>query len=369
MDEMRINDMVLFMLGKKEKKASLILKQNGILDHFGTIRDTLENLVGGYWRLIGLLKQNNKICVPQDYDVSSATPCLSIHAIYVMYCHYIRSLSVMLSRISFLVLYGKGALHLCCTRGLVSFNRIESGDPMELQTHREQTQHRVHETRFQMQQTEMTELRETDRRRQAQMVEILRVMGDMRQEMGDMQAELLALREQSRRARQPGSDARCQSSKPKTLDETIELANDFMDQKLCSYAKRQTNNKRKADDLSRNNHGHQQQPAKRQNVAKVYNIGTGKKKPYSGNLPKCTKCHFHHNGPCTQKCHKCNKVGHFAHDCRSSGNTNVAHTQKGNGENPKGNGCFECGAPGHFKRDCPKLKNKDKGNLNAQGWV
>ncbi|GKA01433.1 putative reverse transcriptase domain-containing protein [Tanacetum coccineum] len=28
-----------------------------------------------------------------------------------------------------------------------------------------------------------------------------------------------------------------------------------------------------------------------------------------------------------------------------------------------------CGAPGHFKRDCPKLKNKDEGNGNAQGWV
>nr|GEX90138.1 reverse transcriptase domain-containing protein [Tanacetum cinerariifolium] len=36
---------------------------------------------------------------------------------------------------------------------------------------------------------------------------------------------------------------------------------------------------------------------------------------------------------------------------------------------PKGNGCFECGSPGHFKRDCPKLKNKDGGNVNAQGWV
>ncbi|GJU99955.1 putative reverse transcriptase domain-containing protein [Tanacetum coccineum] len=36
---------------------------------------------------------------------------------------------------------------------------------------------------------------------------------------------------------------------------------------------------------------------------------------------------------------------------------------------PKGNGCFECGAPRHFKRDCPKLKNKDGGSGNAQGWV
>ncbi|GJX07081.1 putative reverse transcriptase domain-containing protein [Tanacetum coccineum] len=82
------------------------------------------------------------------------------------------------------------------------------------------------------------------------------------------------------------------SARSKTLDGTIELANDLMDQKLRTYAERQ-----------------------------------------------------------------------------STGNTNVANTQKGNGAAPKGNGCFECGAPGHFKRDCPKLKNKDGGNGNAQGWV
>nr|GFC06545.1 reverse transcriptase domain-containing protein [Tanacetum cinerariifolium] len=48
------------------------------------------------------------------------------------------------------------------------------------------------------------------------------------------------------------------SSKPKTLDETIELANDLMDQKLCTYAERKSDSKRKADDISRNN----QQPFK-----------------------------------------------------------------------------------------------------------
>nr|GEY45672.1 putative reverse transcriptase domain-containing protein [Tanacetum cinerariifolium] len=247
----------------------------------------------------------------------------------------------------------------------------------ELQTHQEQ-----------MQQTKIAELRETDRRHKAQMAETLRVMGDMRREIGDMQAELLALHEQPRKAGQPGGDARVKfanctlldaaltwwnsqirslgpdaysmtwdvlkkkttdkyyrqgeikkleiklwnlkASKPKTLDETIELANDLMDQKLRTYAERQ-----------------------------VYNMGTGERKPYSRNLPKCTKCHFHHNDLCTQKCHKCNKVGHFARDYRSSGNKNVANAQRNNWANPKGNGCFECGATGHFKKDCPKLKNKD----------
>ncbi|GJW96464.1 hypothetical protein Tco_0178272 [Tanacetum coccineum] len=66
----------------------------------------------------------------------------------------------------------------------------------------------------------------------------------------------------------------------------MEVANDLMDQKLRTYAERQSDNKRKADDSSRNNHGHQQQPFKRQNVAKVYNMRTGEKKPYGGSLPK-----------------------------------------------------------------------------------
>nr|GEV01361.1 putative reverse transcriptase domain-containing protein [Tanacetum cinerariifolium] len=105
------------------------------------------------------------------------------------------------------------------------------------------------------------------------------------------------------------------------------------------------------------------------NVAKAYNIGTGERKPYEGSFLKCTKCQRHHNGPCTQKCHKCNKVGHFSRDFKSSGNANVANAQKDSKETPKGNGCFECGALGHFKRDCPKLKNKNGGNKNTQGWV
>nr|GFA16311.1 reverse transcriptase domain-containing protein [Tanacetum cinerariifolium] len=77
----------------------------------------------------------------------------------------------------------------------------------ELQTHQEQ-----------MQETEIAKLQETDRRRQAQMVETLRVMEDMRREMGDMQAELLALHEQPKRARQAEGDARVPNHQDAPMD-------------------------------------------------------------------------------------------------------------------------------------------------------
>nr|GFD09259.1 reverse transcriptase domain-containing protein [Tanacetum cinerariifolium] len=60
-----------------------------------------------------------------------------------------------------------------------------------------------------------------------------------------------------------------------TLDETIKLANDLMDQKLRTYAERQNEIKRKANDLPRNN---QQQPHKKKNVARAYTAGPGEKK-------------------------------------------------------------------------------------------
>ncbi|GKA33352.1 hypothetical protein Tco_0719719 [Tanacetum coccineum] len=55
--------------------------------------------------------------------------------------------------------------------------------------------------------SKVAKLRETDHGRQAQLTEALRLVRDMRREMGDMQTELLSQREQLRRERQPGPDA------------------------------------------------------------------------------------------------------------------------------------------------------------------
>nr|GFC14169.1 reverse transcriptase domain-containing protein [Tanacetum cinerariifolium] len=106
------------------------------------------------------------------------------------------------------------------------------------------------------------------------------------------------------------------SVRPKTLDETIELTNDLMDQKLHTYVERLNENKRKTDN------NQQQQPPKKQNVARAYTAGPGEKKVYTGDLPLCTKYNYHHTRQCAPKCGKCKRYGHTTTDCQANTNNN-----------------------------------------------
>ncbi|GKA40112.1 putative reverse transcriptase domain-containing protein [Tanacetum coccineum] len=108
-----------------------------------------------------------------------------------------------------------------------------------------------------------------------------------------------------------------------------------------------------------NNQGYQQQN-KRQNTRRAYTVGLGEKREYTGSLPLCTKCNYHHKGPCAPRCNKCKKVGHLACDCRSSG-PNGNNNNRGKSRTTQNAGTYyECGIQGHFKRDCPRLKNKNR---------
>ncbi|GKD56790.1 reverse transcriptase domain-containing protein, partial [Tanacetum coccineum] len=140
------------------------------------------------------------------------------------------------------------------------------------------------------------------------------------------------------------------ASKPKTMQEAVEMATKLMDKKVSTIAESQAENKRKFENTSRNNQNQQQQN-KRQNTGRAFTAGTGEKKPYRRSKPLCAKCNYHHN-----------KVGHFARDCRSARNDNNANNQRGTGSGQKPT-CFECRGQGHFMRECPKLKNnKNYGN-------
>ncbi|GKB11627.1 reverse transcriptase domain-containing protein [Tanacetum coccineum] len=107
------------------------------------------------------------------------------------------------------------------------------------------------------------------------------------------------------------------ASKPKTMQDAIEIENDLMDQKICTIAERQVENKRKVD----NDNQAQQQPLKKQNVARAYSAGSSEKKEYAETLP-------------------------------SPATTNNQRTLT----------CYECGNQGHYRSDCPELKNQNHGN-------
>nr|GEX24131.1 putative reverse transcriptase domain-containing protein [Tanacetum cinerariifolium] len=79
---------------------------------------------------------------------------------------------------------------------------------------------------------------------------------------------------------------------PTKLQDAVQIANNLMDQKLKGYA----------------NVGGQ-------NVARSNTTGNNERRVYNGPLPFRSKCKFHHEGPCTVRCGKCNKVGHLTRDC------------------------------------------------------
>ncbi|GJU69543.1 putative reverse transcriptase domain-containing protein [Tanacetum coccineum] len=118
------------------------------------------------------------------------------------------------------------------------------------------------------------------------------------------------------------------ASKPKTMQEAVEMATELIDKKVSTIAERQAENKRKFENTSRKIQNQQQQN-KRQKTGRAYTTGSGDKKQYGGSKPLCSKCNYHHDGLCAPKYHKCNKFGHFARDCRSAGNANNANNQRG----------------------------------------
>nr|GEW03705.1 NADH dehydrogenase subunit 9, mitochondrial [Tanacetum cinerariifolium] len=113
--------------------------------------------------------------------------------------------------------------------------------------------------------------------------------------------------------------------------DAVKFATKLMDKKIRSFVKCQTENKRKFEDTSRNNQNQQQQN-KRQNTGRDYTARPEENKPYRGSKPLCSKCNYYHDGPCAPKCHKCNRVGHLACDCRNPTNANTVSNQKGSGQ-------------------------------------
>nr|GEY42415.1 reverse transcriptase domain-containing protein [Tanacetum cinerariifolium] len=86
------------------------------------------------------------------------------------------------------------------------------------------------------------------------------------------------------------------ATRPKTMQEAIEFATELMDKRICDVVE----NKRK----------------------------------FKGSKPLCSKCDYHHEGPCPPRCNNCKRVGHLTRDCRSRpANANNNNTNNNNHNN------------------------------------
>ncbi|GKC08135.1 reverse transcriptase domain-containing protein [Tanacetum coccineum] len=110
------------------------------------------------------------------------------------------------------------------------------------------------------------------------------------------------------------------ASKPKIMQDAIEFATEFMDQKIRTFAERQAKNKRKLD----NDNQAQRQPPKRKNVARAYSVRSSEKKEYAGTLPSTVT-----NNQRTLTCYECGNQGHYNSYCPNLKNQNHRNQAEG----------------------------------------
>nr|GEV24234.1 putative reverse transcriptase domain-containing protein [Tanacetum cinerariifolium] len=136
------------------------------------------------------------------------------------------------------------------------------------------------------------------------------------------------------------------SSKPATLHDAINMARELVEQAVQGRATRIGESNKK----------------KRQETARAYAAAPAKGRGYVGNLPKCNRCNFHHNGKCPQKFPKCQRTSHWEKDCR--------FRVPGAGVTPMRDvTCYECGKKGHFKDKCPKGRNQQNEGARARAYM
>nr|GEU29585.1 hypothetical protein [Tanacetum cinerariifolium] len=97
---------------------------------------------------------------------------------------------------------------------------------------------------------------------------------------------------------------------------------------------------------------------KRHKVIRAQTAKPSNNKGYTGNLPLCNKCKFHHTAPCAEKCGNCKRIGHQARDCRTS--VLRAKLRPLVAKQKAEVTCYECGRLGHYKSDCLERKNQNQ---------
>ncbi|GJX67650.1 putative reverse transcriptase domain-containing protein [Tanacetum coccineum] len=145
-----------------------------------------------------------------------------------------------------------------------------------------------------------------------------------------------------------------EATKPTTIQSDVLKAGMLTDEAITNGSLKNNTEKRgNGGELSRKENVRDDN--KRSRIGRVFSTITNHvRKEYTGTAPKCTNCSFYHNPemPC-RKCTNCNRLGHFARDCKA-GPRIVTPVSARNPTTTRG-ACFEYGATDHYKAACPRL--------------
>ncbi|GJU98023.1 putative reverse transcriptase domain-containing protein [Tanacetum coccineum] len=164
------------------------------------------------------------------------------------------------------------------------------------------------------------------------------------------------------------------SSKPAKLNEAMRMAHKLMEQKsqarderILEGKKQKWENYQSGNSSGKSNHKDNsrqtlQNNQKQGNARAMITAPTNGKVSY-GLLPLCERCFTRHVGPCTIKCHKCEKVGHKARYCKEKSVATGANAQP----IPT---CYDCGEQGHTRNRCPrKVKQEEVGEVHGRAYA
>ncbi|GJS98190.1 reverse transcriptase domain-containing protein [Tanacetum coccineum] len=155
------------------------------------------------------------------------------------------------------------------------------------------------------------------------------------------------------------SEVQTRATKPRIIQNAILKAGVLTDEAVRNRSLKRSG-ERRGDDGESSTEGNVKGDNKKARTGKVFAIITNPvRKEYTGLTPKSTNYNFHHVPEMTcRMCMNCNRLGHFAKDCRAR----LKMVTPLNARNPTtARGvCYKCDGTDQYKSACPRL-NREPG--------